>query len=250
MTDANTICDGPPNFFPLGQDGVLVRFGDGFAAQPDAARAFGAAVSGANLEGVSEVATSLASVLVRFTPWVISREDVIRRLQTVLEAPRKRGLADNPTRLWTIPASFGGDDGPQLNEAAALAGLSPEDAIADITATEVSVLAIGFAPGQPYLGHLHQGWDMPRQQALTRKVPAGSLVVALRQMVVFANPSPTGWRWIGSCAFAPFKTDRAEPFALRVGDRVRFAQTDAATISDLRVGQTDGLGGATCVVQP
>lgn len=229
---------------PLGQDGILVRFGDGFRAAPQRAQAFGDRVRRADVSGVTEVATSLASVLVRFRPDAVSRSNLTARLQG-LSRENDTPDAAVPTRLWTIPASFGGDAGPQLAEASDLAGLSAAAAVEALTSVEVGVLAIGFAPGQPYLGFLPEAWDMPRQRDLTPQVPAGALVVALRQLVLFANPSPTGWRWIGSCAFAPFRADRAEPFALRAGDRIRFAPTDAAEIAALREAP-DGLGGATC----
>ncbi|MBU2358544.1 MAG: allophanate hydrolase subunit 1 [Alphaproteobacteria bacterium] len=236
----------PPQIVPLGQDGILVRFGEGYRAAPRDAQAFGDKVRRADLTGVTEVATSLASTLIRFGPDVVTRADLTAVLLGLLDNDDTKG-APPATRLWTIPACFGGDAGPQLAEAADLAGLSVAEAITALTGTEVNVLAIGFAPGQPYLGLLPKAWDMPRQRELTPQVPAGALVVALRQLVLFANPSPTGWRWIGSCAFAPFRADRAEPFALRAGDRIRFAQTDAARIAALR-DDADGLGGAVCEV--
>lgn len=233
--------------FPLGQDGILVRFGDGCQAHPVAALRFGDTVRAAALTGVTEVATSLTSTLVRFAPQTVTRAALAADLRDLAARPADADSVP-PARLWTIPASFGDDDGPQLREAAQITGLSPDDAVAQITDTTLSVLAIGFAPGQPYLGHLPPAWDMPRQTALTPQVPAGALVVALRQIVLFANPSPTGWRWIGRCAFVPFRADRAEPFALRAGDHVRFAAADADTITRLRDNQPDGLGGATCKV--
>jgi len=238
-----------PAMFPLGQDGLLVRFGDGFHADPTAALAYGDVVRAADLSGVTEVATSLASTYVRFAPTVTDRVALAARLRDLFDAPRNSAGA-TATRLWTIPASFGGDSGPQLADAAQMADLSPDAAIAELTATDLSVLAIGFAPGQPYLGTLSDGWNKPRETDLTPQVPAGALVVALRQMVLFANPSPTGWRWIGTCALAPFRADRAEPFALRVGDTIRFTPTDAATIAQLAANQADGLGGAVCTVVP
>ena len=38
---------------------------------------------------------------------------------------------------------------------------------------------------------------------LNAEVPAGALVTAVRQLVLFANPSPTGWRQIGMSALNP-----------------------------------------------
>ena len=237
------------SFCPLGQDAVLVRFGDGQTPHPSKALNFAAFVEAAQIPGVSEVASSLASVMVRFAPALVPRADLNRQLRALLDRDAAAPLPQ-PNRLWTIPVCFGGQEGPQLAEAAALAGVSVDRAVAEITAEPLRVLAIGFAPGQPYLGDLPPNWGMPRQSSLTPQVPAGALVVAIRQIVLFANASPTGWRWIGSSAFQPFKADRQDPFALRPGDRIRFAVTDAAMIESLRRTAPNGLGGATVVRAP
>jgi len=225
---------------PLGQDGILIRFGDDRSTDPLTALARADQMRSATISGVREIASSLASVQVRFAPDVATRAEVTARLTALLAEPLP--VATLQTRIWTVPACF---DGPQLTEAATLADLPPADAIAQITATPLSVLAIGFAPGQPYLGFLPTNWGMERQATITPQVPAGAIVVALCQVVLFANPSPTGWRWVGSCAFRPFVMNRAEPFALRPGDRIRFAATDATTIAALQTAP-DGLGGAVC----
>jgi KipI family sensor histidine kinase inhibitor len=234
--------------FALGQDGILVRFGDGYSTNPLNALHFGEILRGKKLLGVVDVATSLTSVLVRFSPQIVSRTALSERLNALLDARPTTTIKGESTRIWTIPASFGDGSGPQLQEAAQIADRTPTQAITEITSQDLSVLAIGFAPGQPYIGHLPENWNMPRQSTLTPQVPAGALVVALRQIVLFANPSPTGWRWIGTCAFAPFQADRAEPFALRANDRIRFTAVDSGTIETLKANQSDGLGGAVCEV--
>jgi 5-oxoprolinase (ATP-hydrolysing) subunit B len=50
----------------------------------------------------------------------------------------------------------------------------------------VRVLAVGFAPGQPYLGPLGEEWNLPRLKAL-QQVPAGALVQAISQFVLFSR---------------------------------------------------------------
>lgn len=238
------------DLLPLGQTSTLVRFGDGQSANPVMALDFSGMLEAAAIAGVIEIAPSLSSVQVRFDPSRLLRSELNQRLMALLNRADTAETPQKPIRLWTIPACFGGEVGPQLAQAAALAGVGAAEAIAQITAAPLQVLAIGFAPGQPYLGTLPANWAMPRQSDLTPEVPAGALVVALQQLVLFANPSPTGWRWIGSTAFLPFKADRRDPFALRPGDRIRLATCDAATIETLRHRQTDGLGGATCEVLP
>ncbi|MGV8953490.1 MAG: 5-oxoprolinase subunit B family protein [Cypionkella sp.] len=237
------------HLLPLGQSATLVRFGDGQSANSMLALNFSGQLEVAALAGVVEIAPSLSSVQVRFDPALVSREGLNQALTALLNRDETGTKSQKPIRLWTIPACFGGESGPQLAQAAALAGVREAEAIAEITAAPLQVMAIGFAPGQPYLGTLPPNWAMPRQSDLTPQVPVGALVVAIRQLVLFANPSPTGWRWIGSSAFLPFKADRSDPFALRPGDRIRFAACDASSIETLRRNQSDGLGGATCELQ-
>ena len=136
---------------------------------------------------------------------------------------------------------FGTDLGPQLDQAAEAAGLTPEQAIKDFTQTRARVQTIGFAPGQPYLGELPQAWDIPRQSALTSRIPEGALAVAIRQLVLFSVATPTGWQHIGQTAMRLFQPEAEEPFLLRPGDEVEFTETDAETLSNMR---SDPHGGA------
>ncbi|MBL4916242.1 5-oxoprolinase subunit B family protein [Szabonella alba] len=231
-----------PEILPLGPDGVVLRVA---LRASDAAsarvQALAAALRAAPPQGMAEMATALASVWLRFDPALVSRAEFLARLSPFLDMP-----ADPPPapvlRRWTVPAAFGGQAGPQLAELAALTGQTEAAAVAGLCAADLRVLAIGFAPGQPYLGLLPPDWDIPRQTALTPQVPAGALVVAVRQVVLFANASATGWRQAGRCAFRPFLPDRAQPFALRAGDAIRFAPVAEAELAALEGG--DGLGGA------
>ena len=136
--------------------------------------------------------------------------------------------------LWRVPAAFGGDAGPQLAEAAELAGMSEDEAIASITGSRTRVQTIGFAPGMPYLGELPPAWDIPRQSKLTAEVPKGGLCVAIRQLVLFPNNTPTGWRHIAQTRLRLFRPESETPFILRPGDEVEFR---AVTPQDL-----DGIG--------
>lgn len=239
-----------PEMLPLGRDGVLLRL----ALRPDPAamagvQALRAALTQAALPGVVEIAPALASVLVRFDPARTSRRGIEAALRAFLgDRDWTAAPLPQPRRRWTVPAAFGGEAGPQLAEAAALAGMSETQAVAELTATPLRVLAIGFAPGQPYLGLLPERWNFPRQRDLTPQVPAGALAAALRQLVLFVSPSVTGWRQLGLTGFRPFRQDRAEPFALAPGDELRLTAVPASELSDLMRDDPDGLGGARCEI--
>ena len=236
--------DDTPTLLPLGPDGLLIRFANSLSEPANrAALAFREAVTEALPTGVSETATSLTSVFVRFRPDDTKREaleDVLRDRLAGTDwygAPLPQGR-----KRWLLPTSFSGSDGPALEEAASLAGVSGDTAIEEICATPLRVLALGFAPGQPYLGFLPDHWDIPRQSDVTPQVPRGAVVVAVRQVIPFANPSPTGWRQIGRTAFRCYDPTQEPALPLNPGDEVGFLPVSP---SDLAKAESAPFGGAT-----
>ena len=244
MHDATDTPGTFPRLTPLGLDGLLVTFADRLdEAANRAALAFRAAVDDAGWEGVVETATSLASTFVAFDPTRLTRDSLSTRLRDLL-GTRAWLAAELPTgrRRLTIPVSFDGDHAPQLDEAADLAGLTRSQAIEEICARPVRALALGYAPGQAYLGELDAHWNIDRQRDLTPRVETGALVTAVRQLIVFATTTPTGWRQIGMTRFHGFRPDDPDrPIVLAPGDEVRFTPVSAAKLDALSAPE----GGAT-----
>ncbi|MFN3527452.1 MAG: carboxyltransferase domain-containing protein, partial [Paracoccus sp. (in: a-proteobacteria)] len=161
-----------------------------------AAQAMAAALTRDPPHGAIEVAPALVSVLLRLDPARCDPAALAAQLLAQAQAVAQAVAAGDPSppaarRRWTIPAVFGDADGPHLEAIAARMGLTPQAAIRQLCDSDLRVLAIGFAPGQPYLGLLPEGWNLPRLPDLTPQVPAGALVVALRQVVMFGNASAT-----------------------------------------------------------
>lgn len=234
-----------PRIRSVGVDGLLVSFGDALSeAANRAALAFRAAVEAAGWDGVEETSTSLVSAYVRFDPLAVDHGGMRRALGDLL-AERDWYGATLPQgrRLWRVPTVFGTDLAPQLDEAAALAGLTREAAIATLSQTRVRVQTIGFAPGQPYLGALPEAWNIPRQKELTARVPEGALTVAIRQIVLFSVSSATGWRHVGQTALRLFRPEDDSPFVLRPGDEVIFDAVTPQQLDAMRKAGPDG--GAT-----
>lgn len=220
----------------FGVDAVLISFGDVLSEGPNrAALAFRACVQSKDLPGVQEVSTALVSVVVRFDPLQTDHDALIGPLHSIIAQHDWTAMPlPEGRRLWEVPAVFGTDIAPQLLEAADLAGLSAQDAIASLTAKPLCVQTLGFAPGQPYLGQLDPEWNIPRQTSLTPQVPEGALTVAIRQIVLFSVASPTGWRHVGQTALRLFDPARKDPFLLRPGDELLFRATDRATLEAAR----------------
>ncbi|MFD0981418.1 5-oxoprolinase subunit B family protein [Tropicimonas aquimaris] len=239
-----------PRVRPVGVDGLLVSFGDRLSEPANrAALAFRDALDREGPPGIEETSTSLVSTYLRFDLLHGDLAPLQRGVEALLasddwyERPLPHGR-----RLWRIPTVFGTALAPQLDEAAAAAGMTPEAAIRSVSATRVRVQTIGFAPGQPYLGELDEAWNIPRQTALTDKVPIGALAVAIRQLVLFSVPTPTGWRHIGQTAFRAFRPESDTPFVLRPGDEVLFDPVAPELLEKVRTAGPDG--GATAEALP
>ena len=228
-----------------GYDGYVVSFANQLSEPANrAALAFRDAVERAEWDGVEETSTSLVSTYLRFDPlwqdhgWMRTEITGLLRQQDWFEADLPEGR-----KLWRVPTVYGTDIAPQLKEAAATAGMSVQEAITSISGARTRVQTIGFAPGQPYLGELPPAWDIPRQTKLTDKVPAGALVVAIRQLVLFSISAPTGWRHIGQTGFRLFQPEANHPFVLRPGDEVLFEPTTVEKLATME--ERDANGGAT-----
>lgn len=237
-----------PRISTVGFDGLLVSFSDVMAEPSNrAALAFRSEVVRQAWDGIIETSASLASAYIRFDPERLPHADIQERVRRLLalrnwyEAPLPAGR-----RLWRVPTVYGGELAPQLDEAAAAAGLDPAEAIRRLSDSRVRVLTIGFAPGQPYLGPLGPEFDIPRLKELTPMVPEGALVLAISQFVLFSGPTPTGWRHVGQTAFRCFRPEAPQSFALKPGDEMQFVSVTRDELEAVRGDNANGTGGATC----
>ncbi len=235
-----------PKIRTVGLSGILVTFADAMSEPANrAALALRAALEQACWPDVTETSTSLVSTFLQVDLVTTPPARIIADLQTLLtDRDWYNAALPEGRTLWHVPTVYGTDLAPQLEEAAALAGVDADTAIKQLSNARVRVMTIGFAPGQPYMGELDKNWDIPRQQGLTKSVPAGALVVAIRQLIIFTNASPTGWRHVGQTAFRTFRPDSDTPFALSPGDELAFPAVTAAELEQIRAKDTSGDGGA------
>lgn len=235
-----------PKIRSVGVTGMLVSFADALSEPANrAALAFRARIEKEDWEGVEETSSTLASAFVRFDPLVVSHKVLQTKLADILsETDWYAAPPPDGRRFWRIPAVFGTELAPQLEEAAQAAGMSAEAAVMSLSSARVRVTTLGFAAGQPYLGELPEAWDLPRQTGLTPKVPEGALVVAIRQFVLFATSAPTGWRHVAQTAFKCFRPESDTPFALRAGDEAQFIPVSPQELENIRRDDMTGDGGA------
>jgi KipI family sensor histidine kinase inhibitor len=196
-------------------------------ADAAAARALARGLTAA-LAGVGEVVCGSATVMVRAQDPRVE----LSALEAAVDAARadlaQRGRSDEevgPGRLVTVPCRF---DGPDLEEVATLAGLRPDDVVAQLTAGPLTAAMVGFSPGFAYLEGLPSPLDGVARRARPRPVvPAGSVAIANGHAAVYPTASPGGWHLVGRTGY-PFFSALAPPYAtLAPGDQVRFTVAGA-----------------------
>jgi len=116
-------------------------------------------------------------------------------------------------------------DGEDLDELAAMTGLSRSDVVAIHAEPEYVVAAVGFLPGFAYLRGIDRRLVVQRRQRPRPRVAALSVGVAGPYTGVYPFASPGGWNLVGvAFGFVPF--DPRSGATLALGDRVRFVRVE------------------------
>jgi KipI family sensor histidine kinase inhibitor len=213
---------------PASDRSLLVSFGDEISieAHHQVAR-LTHALEGQR--GVLNLHPAFASVLIDFDPRFHSHADIEalarQRIQTAT------GEAREP-RVVEIPVCYGGEFGPDLEDVARHAGLSPERVVELHAAADYLVYFVGFSTCFPYLGGLPPELSTPRLSAPRKHVPAGSVAIGGSQAGIYPLASPGGWRIVGRTPLSLFDAQASPPPRLRMGDRVRFVPVQP--LSDVR----------------
>jgi KipI family sensor histidine kinase inhibitor len=201
-------------------------FGDGAVVidvdSIDEAHTLAAAIDDDDEVGIEDVIVGFRSVTVVVDPLVVDLPALGQRL-----ASRPASVTDRvTTRRIEIAVAL---DGPDLDEVATLARLSPSRVVDLLTGTDLQVAFVGFAPGFAYLVGLPPDLAaVPRRPTPRPAVPGGSVALAGGFAAVYPQTSPGGWQLVGRTAMRLFDPLTPPYSALRAGDRVRLRVADVA----------------------
>lgn len=214
-----------PNFRPLADLGLLVEFDDSVdAAVHRRVIAFDAAVQSAALPGVRETVPSYVTLLIVYDPLLTDYDTLLAAVRPLASTVGEAHIA--PTR-HVIPVCYEGENAPDLAEAAARLGLTPDALINAHLSAEYRVYMYGFAPGYAYLGGVPASLDLPRKAVPVRSRPVGSVMIAGGQCIVTTLPMPTGWWVIGRSPTAILRPADPRPFLFEPGDIIRFRRINS-----------------------
>jgi KipI family sensor histidine kinase inhibitor len=114
-------------------------------------------------------------------------------------------------------------DGPDLEDVAKHVNRSADEVVKLHTRPEYTVVMLGFSRGFPYLAGMDETLaGLSRLATPRKKVPAGSVGIALDQTGIYPKTSPGGWRLLGRTDVTLFDPDRWPPSLLEPGGTVRF----------------------------
>ncbi|MFN6374958.1 MAG: 5-oxoprolinase subunit PxpB [Chitinophagia bacterium] len=152
----------------------------------------------------------------------LKREDVIRYLEKrIIASSTHSNISENKT-IITIPVCYDPVLGMDQQFVCEQLNITREELIREHTAKPFRVYMIGFIPGFPYMGILPKGWQIPRKQTPSLKIPAGSVALAGQQTGIYPAEVPGGWQVIGRTPLKIFDGNRETPCLLKAGDEVKF----------------------------
>ncbi|ADH98504.1 5-oxoprolinase subunit PxpB [Salisediminibacterium selenitireducens] len=183
---------------------------------------------------IEDVVPSYHQVTLFFTKPMVSnalRDWVYEEIRSDLHEPGQ----EPKSRIITVPVSYGGTFGPDLEEVARYLQLPSEEVIRLHMNADYTVYMLGFLPGFPYLGGMDPALSIPRKTTPRQRVFAGSVGIAGGQTGVYPSPSPGGWQLIGRTPLSLVDVTKEEPCLFRPGDRIRFeaiSETDFQRLSE------------------
>ena len=228
-----------------GDAAITVEFGSEISLELHRqVRAFAQAVAEAPPDGFLELVPTYRSATIHLDPAMAEPTAVDAALRQA-EA-RSVGLSLPPGKLHVVPVRYGGEDGPDLAEVAALHQLSADRVVELHASREYTVYCVGFSPGFAFLGGLPEELHTQRLGTPRKLVAAGSVGIGGQQTGVYPVPTPGGWRLVGRTNFTFFDVNAEPPCPIQMGDRVMFQR-----VAELPPGENTRMASATeCSGEP
>jgi len=208
---------------PAGDRGLLIEVDD-----LDTVLALADRLRAADVAGVQDVVPASRTVLIRTEPGLDLRRLGNEILDLAGDLP-VGAAADAPTAVIDIRVRY---DGPDLDEVAAITGLTRAGVVAAHTGRPWRAAFAGFAPGFCYLTGGDPRLDVPRRHESRTSVPAGSVALAGGFSAVYPRESPGGWQLIGTTDAVLWDVDRQPPALISAGAWVRFVDVAASDASE------------------
>ena len=210
-----------------GEQGLVVELGESIDPSVNGrVQWLARAVAARHGSQVIDIVPTYRSLLLVHDPLRVPRDRLESWVRALLEDMPEDAEMEPPSRLVRVPACYGGEFGPDLEEVARQHRLAREEAIALHSGATYRIYMLGFTPGFPYLGGLPARLATPRLEVPRQLVKAGSIGLAGEQTGIYPVASPGGWRIIARTPLRLFDPSSEAAFLFAAGDRVRFEPVD------------------------
>lgn len=180
----------------------------------DAVIALHAALTADPQPGQTDVIAAASTVLVRAATPVAADKlaQHVRGLEVTAAAERDSTLVE-------LDVLYDGED---LDDVAALLGMS-RDAVIEAHTGQIWTAAFGgFAPGFTYCVGENNTLDVPRRETPRTALPAKSVAIAGHFSAVYPRQSPGGWQLLGRTDTVMWDANAEKPAYVAPGNRVKY----------------------------
>ncbi len=219
--------------YTAGDSSVLIEFGKEISPEINGQiTALVHLMKEQHIEGVVDMIPAFCSLLINYDPRVISYGKIRRRLEKLLKLEvRQEG---GSRQVIQIPVCYGGQYGPDLENIASHAGLSPQEVIDIHCSRDYLIYMLGFLPGFSYLGGLDERIHTPRLANPRIRIPAGSVGIGGSQTGIYPLDSPGGWQLLGMTPVKTYDPARQSPILFEAGDYIRFVPVNEEMFRSIR----------------
>jgi inhibitor of KinA len=210
-------------FLRQGENGLVVEFGNEIDPRINTlVHSLARNVTSEYADLIEAVVPTYRSFLVFFDPLVITRKELIEKIENTAAALQMVALDFGITQTVIIPTLYGGDVGPDIEFVATYNKLTVDEVIKIHTSTSYRIYMMGFTPGFPYLGGMSDKIATPRLKNPRTKISTGSVGIAGSQTGLYPIESPGGWQLIGRTPLKVFNPGSKMPFIYAAGDFLQF----------------------------
>jgi inhibitor of KinA len=211
----------------VGDRCLQVRLGDQASAETSrTVQNVAAHLSSAKLPGVFDVVPAFTTVALHYQPLAFARRQgaaslqLARRIERLLDGD----IPELPVsdQVVDIPACYGGEYGPDLDDVARRCGLTADEVVALHSTAPMSLYVYFFSPGNPFFGPVDPRLKVPRRATPRLRVEAGSVAIANGITSIYQTALPGGWNVIARTPWSMFDLAKTPPTRMQPGARVRF----------------------------
>ena len=223
-----------PKFSTAGENSIMVYVGDSANAQhPITLSMINNAVRDRFGDAIIDTVPSYISILITYNPHVVCAQAMMDFITTLDLSITGQGGSN---KTLEVPVCYDRRCGADIDDLLVSNEITYDEMVSLHSTPSYVVQAVGFIPGMPFLGPVHEQLVKGRHASPRTTVPAGSVGIAGTQTGIYPTASPGGWQLIGRTPLSLHNeniTGIDDIARVVVGDTIQFVPIDFDTYRDM-----------------